>query len=108
MRQEMLVIVFALLAFGMVATSEAQAHGPVRSFFGEVQPVRKVARGAAIVTVRAARAAVVLPMRAVKQTAAWFGEHRPVRRAVRATVRGAARVVAAPVRAVRVRCQRGR
>jgi hypothetical protein len=105
MRQEVLIIVFALLALGLVATSEAQAHGPVRSFLGEVQPVRKVAKGAAIVTVRAARAAVVIPMRAVKQTAAWFGEHRPVRRAVRATFRGAARVVAAPVRRIRSRCQ---
>jgi hypothetical protein len=103
MRQEVLVIVFALLALGMVATSEAQAVGCANC---QVQPVRKVAKCAAIVTVRAARAAVVLPMRAAKQTAAWFSEHRPVRRAVRATFRGAARVVAAPVRAVaRVRCR---
>ncbi len=106
MRQEVLIIVFALLALGMVATSEAQAHAPVRAFLGEVQPVRKAVKATAIVTVRAARAAVVIPMRAVKQTAAWFSEHRPVRRAVRATFRGAARVVAAPVRAVaRVRCR---
>jgi hypothetical protein len=105
MRSEVLVIVFALLAFGMVATSEAQAHAPVRSFFGEVQPVRKVAKATAAVTVRAARAAVVLPMRAVKQTAAWIREHRPVRRAVGATLRGAARVVVRPLGRIRFRCQ---
>jgi hypothetical protein len=106
MRQEVLIIVFAVLALGMVATSEAQAHNtPVRSFFGEVQPVRKVAKATAAVTVRAARAAVVLPMRAVKQSAAWFAEHRPVRRAVRATARGAARVVVRPLGRIRFRCQ---
>ncbi|MBA3481702.1 MAG: hypothetical protein H0T51_07795 [Pirellulales bacterium] len=105
MRSEVLVIVFALLALAMVATSEAQAHAPVRSFLGEVKPVRKVVKAAAVVTVRAARAAFVIPMRALKNTAAWFGEHRPVRRAVRATFRGAARVVARPLGRSRLRCQ---
>lgn len=101
MRPQSIVILFAVSSALLVALPESHAQCP-----GGVcrQPVRTVAVGAANV----ARAAVALPVRVVGRTAAWVEQHRPVRRAVRATARGAARVATAPVRAVRhARCHRG-
>jgi redox-regulated HSP33 family molecular chaperone len=101
MRSEVMVIVFALLAFGMVATSEAQAHGPVQSIL-QAAPARKAVRATAHVAATAVRViarVAAAPVRVVGHAAHRVVERRPVRRALR----GAARVVAAPVRRIRFR-----
>ncbi len=100
MSQKYLIIAFTLLTVFLLAAPDAKAHAPVVGYFQTHKPVRKVIKAAVVLPVRAARAAVAIPMRVVGKTAAWFRENRPVRRTVRAMVRVAARPIA------RIGCRR--
>jgi hypothetical protein len=84
----LLVLTLAFTAlFVTNETVEARLFGnrPVRTFFQNRQPVRRIVRGAARV--------VVAPVRFVAR-------RQPVRKLIRGTARVTARVVTAPVRAV--------